>query len=131
MQHKIDTKEKFHVITPEISFLSEIMADELIQTLRKQSQITPGNIIVNAKHIAQTNVAALQYLVELRTELYDSNKSFVFCCATAAVMAIINENELQDALNVTPTESEAWDIVQMDEIEREFFTDENNIDALD
>jgi hypothetical protein len=28
--------------------------------------------------------------------------------------------ELLEVLNVTPTESEAWDIVQMEEIEREF-----------
>jgi hypothetical protein len=27
--------------------------------------------------------------------------------------------ELMDFLNITPTESEAWDIVQMEEIERE------------
>jgi hypothetical protein len=27
--------------------------------------------------------------------------------------------ELLDLMNITPTESEAWDIVQMEEIERE------------
>ena len=28
---------------------------------------------------------------------------------------------IDDILNITPTESEAWDIVQMEEIEREYF----------
>jgi hypothetical protein len=32
--------------------------------------------------------------------------------------------ELFDFLNCTPTESEAWDIVQMEEIERELLGDE-------
>ena len=27
-------------------------------------------------------------------------------------------------MNVTPTESEAWDILQMEEIEREFFNED-------
>jgi hypothetical protein len=32
----------------------------------------------------------------------------------------LEKNELLELMNVTPTESEAWDIVQMEEIEREF-----------
>jgi hypothetical protein len=31
----------------------------------------------------------------------------------------LDEKELLELMNVTPTESEAWDIVQMEEIERE------------
>jgi len=30
---------------------------------------------------------------------------------------------LSDTINITPTESEAWDIVQMEEIERELGLD--------
>ncbi len=32
---------------------------------------------------------------------------------------VLDENELLEVMNVTPTESEAGDIVQMEEIERE------------
>ncbi|RYZ15978.1 MAG: anti-anti-sigma factor, partial [Chitinophagaceae bacterium] len=32
--------------------------------------------------------------------------------------------DLLELMNVTPTESEAWDIVQMEEIERELLDDE-------
>jgi hypothetical protein len=32
----------------------------------------------------------------------------------------LDNNDLLEILNVTPTESEAWDIVQMEEIEREY-----------
>jgi len=34
-------------------------------------------------------------------------------------MSLFESEDLPDVLNITPTESEAWDIVQMDEIERE------------
>jgi hypothetical protein len=36
----------------------------------------------------------------------------------------LNNEELLELFNVTPTESEAWDIVQMEEIEREFMDEE-------
>jgi hypothetical protein len=35
------------------------------------------------------------------------------------VKDMFGKDELLDQLNVVPTESEAWDIVQMEEIERE------------
>jgi hypothetical protein len=35
------------------------------------------------------------------------------------VETIFDQLELLEMMNVTPTESEAWDIVQMEEIERE------------
>jgi hypothetical protein len=45
-------------------------------------------------------------------------------------MAALDELDLTDILNITPTESEAWDIVQMEEIERELLgNDADNIDT--
>jgi len=34
-----------------------------------------------------------------------------------------NKLELLELMNITPTESEAWDILQMEEIERELLKD--------
>ena len=36
---------------------------------------------------------------------------------------MLDAAELLEIMNVTPTESEAWDIVQMEEIERELLSD--------
>jgi Trp operon repressor len=36
----------------------------------------------------------------------------------------LDKEELLELLNSTPTESEAWDIVQMEEIERELLDNE-------
>jgi len=36
------------------------------------------------------------------------------------------DKNILDLLNVTPTESEAWDIAQMEEIERELMKDFDN-----
>jgi hypothetical protein len=40
------------------------------------------------------------------------------------VEEFLDKIEVLDLLNYTPTETEAWDIVQMEEIERELFEDE-------
>ena len=42
----------------------------------------------------------------------------------------VTANEMLEVMNVTPTESEAWDIVQMEEIERELMDgDDMEFDA--
>ena len=40
------------------------------------------------------------------------------------MVQLLEEKELLEFMNVTPSESEAWDILQMEEIEREFLRDE-------
>ena len=37
---------------------------------------------------------------------------------------LLDKKELLEVMNTTPSESEAWDIVQMEEIERELLGDE-------
>jgi hypothetical protein len=41
------------------------------------------------------------------------------------VEAFLDEKELLEIMNVTPTESEAYDIVQMEEIERDLLGGED------
>jgi hypothetical protein len=44
------------------------------------------------------------------------------CCKfQPSVEEFLEKNEFLEEMNVTPTESEAWDIVQMEEIERDLF----------
>jgi hypothetical protein len=40
------------------------------------------------------------------------------------VVQLLEQKELLEFMNVTPSESEAWDMVQMEEIERELLGDE-------
>ena len=39
---------------------------------------------------------------------------------------MLKKQDLFDLLNITPTESEAWDIVQMEEVERELLGGEDS-----
>ena len=57
--------------------------------------------------------------------------SFVICNLQPKVEAVFEKEELIDVMNITPTESEAWDIVQMEEIERELMGDFEEPSPLD
>jgi DNA replication initiation complex subunit (GINS family) len=67
---------------------------------------------------------AAETLVKVQQKFYEGNASFVICELTSEAEAFLDKEDLLELMNVTPTESEAWDIVQMEEIERELLGDE-------
>ncbi|MBA3675376.1 MAG: STAS domain-containing protein [Chitinophagaceae bacterium] len=120
MKVKIDTKERFHVINLEESVLSANMTEELKQTLLPYLEMEIKNVILKLKSIEEIDITAANTIVSLQQTFYDNNASFVICEMQKSVADFFNQQELLETLNVTPSESEAWDIVQMEDIEREF-----------
>ncbi|MEP6951779.1 MAG: STAS domain-containing protein [Ginsengibacter sp.] len=120
MKVKIDTKEKFHVITIEESVLSANMTGELTEILLSFLNKTPKNLVINFEKIAKIDVTAANTMVTIQQTFYDANCSLVICNLRPEIETYLDEKELLELMNVTPTESEAWDIVQMEEFEREF-----------
>lgn len=124
MNVKIDTKEKFHVITPGEITLSENMTEEFSQLLLSCLEKDIKNVVLSLKEVTSIDSSVAQAIVNCQQEYYENQNSFVVCDMSSAVEGFFDEAELLDLLNFTPTESEAWDIVQMEEIERELFEDE-------
>ena len=119
MQFKIDTKEKFHVITLPGSSITATMTEELADCLLPYLQNDVKNLVLILKDIETIDNAAAEKLVSIQQKFYENNASFVICQLQKQVEEFLDQNELLEMLNVTRTESEAWDIVQMEEIERE------------
>src|ERR1700743_2613023 len=119
MQVKIDTREKFHAITILEPALAANMTEELEQCLLPVLQKDVKNVVLILKDIQTVDEAAAESLVRIQQEFYDNGNSFVICELTPAVEQSLEDNSLLEFMNVTPTESEAWDIVQMEEVERE------------
>ena len=63
--------------------------------------------------------------MHIQQKFYENSASFVICELQKQVEDFLDQNELLEMMNVTPTESEAWDIVQMEEIEREMMDGED------
>jgi len=119
MNFKIDTKEKFTVITPLQFHLSDNLTAELDQTAHNCLQTDIKNVVLNMKEVVSLDEAAATNLMMLQQSFYENNTSFVICEIQPAVSEKLEQMELTEAMNITPSESEAWDIVQMEEIERE------------
>jgi anti-anti-sigma factor len=119
MEVKIDTKEKFHVITLSQANLSATMTDELSDRLLSYLQADIKNIVLNLKELQSLDNISAETLVKIQQKFYDNNASFVICELQPKVEEFLDKDELLEMMNITPTESEAGDIVQMEEIERE------------
>ena len=126
MQVKIDTKEKFHAITVPGPSISASMTEELANSLLSFLQNDVKNVVLTLREIQQLDLAAAEKLVFIQQKFYENNASFVVCELQKPVEKFLDENELLEMMNVTPTESEAWDIVQMEEIEREMMDEEED-----
>ena len=125
MQVKIDTREKFHVITIKEPELAANMTAELENSLLPLLQKEVKNVVLNLQDIKNMDDAAADWLVKTQQTFYEQNASFVVCSLQPALEDWLDKKELLEVMNVTPTESEAWDIVQMEEIEREFMNDDD------
>lgn len=119
MEVKIDTKEKFSVVTPLLPDLTVNIAASLEQTCLNQLETSIKNVVLQMDQVQRIELEAATNLAALQQRFYEKSSSFVICGISKEVEAVFESLELMEFLNITPSESEAWDIVQMEEIERE------------
>lgn len=125
MEVKTDTKEKFHVIRVETAELPANLAAELNRQLLELLKDTIKNVVLNLSGVKNISEEAGEALVRTQQKFYENNASFVICELTNEVEQFLDDKELLELMNVTPTESEAYDIVQMEEVERELLGDKD------
>lgn len=124
MEVKTDTKEKFHVITVETADLTANMAAELNRLLSDILKVTIKNVVLNLKDVKNIQEEAAEILVRTQQQFYENNASFVMCEVNPETETFLDEKGLLELMNITPTISEASDIVQMEEIERDLLNEE-------
>ena len=122
---KSDTKEKFHVITLSESQISASIADDMAVQILAFLQEEVKNVVMNLDSVSAIELPAAEKLVQIQQQFYENGSSFVICNLQPQVEQFLDENELLELMNVIPTESEAWDIVQMEEMEREVFGEDD------
>ena len=125
MEVKIDTKEKFTTITVLEQELSVNMTEELSKLLLTYLQKDIPHIILDLNMVTEADETVCTEIANIQQMFYENSCSFVICGLQATLEKKLDGMELLELMNVTPTESEAWDIVQMEEIERELLDDED------
>lgn len=120
MKVKIDTKEKFTVITIDEPVLSANMTASLKDLLLPYLDKEIKNVVLKLTSVKEIDTDVAEQFVHIQQKFYEQNASFVICELQKSVEQFLNQSELLEVMNITPTESEAWDIIQMEEIEREY-----------
>ena len=126
MDVKIDTNEKFTVITPTEAEITANMTEELVELLLSYLNKAVPHVILNLQVVKTMDDAAGQKIAEAQQHFYKNNCSFVICALNKEIEISLENAELLELMNITPTESEAWDMLQMEEIERELLSDFDN-----
>ena len=123
MNVKTDTKEKFSVITPVMPEITANMTEELKELLVSYLQKDIPHVVLKMNEVTTLSPEAAETIALVQQKFYEKNASFVVCEMSPAMEDQLEKQELLEIMNTTPTESEAWDIVQMEEIERELLGD--------
>ncbi len=119
MNFKIDTKEKFCVIRiEEIQFI-DTMSATLSEICNQKLTETVKNVILDFSKVESMSNTAIENISSLQQLFFENQASFVLCCLNDSLKKQMIDVFESLEYAITPTESEAWDIVQMDEIERE------------
>jgi anti-anti-sigma regulatory factor len=116
---KIDTKEKFAVLTLETADITANMSASLTDHCKSVLNSPQKNLILNLEHVETMDPIIVNALTESQQYFYENSASFVVFGIKEKLETSLDEMEVLEMWNITPTESEAWDIVQMEEIERE------------
>ena len=125
MRIKIDTKERFQVITPLDPHLTARLAEDLQEKLLSglgNDKAPDGgfsHLVLSLLEVESVEESAASIVANIQCKFYEQGYSFVICCMQKEVEKVFEELGLLELMNITPTESEAWDILQMEEIERE------------
>ena len=119
MNIKIDTKEIFYVISLLDSEMTANMSATLLDLITKQQEEEVKSLILQLGKVTAMNEGFASTLIAVKEALNKKNKSFVICNLSENIKQNLIEWGILDNIESAPTESEAWDIVQMEEIERE------------
>lgn len=119
MKFKLDTKEKFAVIEVLEPKFSANMAEEFSQLVAGLSRHNVPHIVLSLQAVNEIDQDMATSIAKQQLEYYNEGNSFVICSLNHGVASVFETLHLLEDMNVTPTQSEAWDIVQMEEIERE------------
>jgi anti-anti-sigma factor len=120
MKVKISTNGKFHAITvlePTLAANMTAALHDLCEPLLKHEV---KNLLLNLKDIQKLDSAAAEAILELRNLFHSNGASFILCELQPPVKKYFEQNEQFEIIQITPTQSEASDIIFMEEIEREY-----------
>ncbi len=124
MKFKIDTKDTFTIIMPEEGQIDAKMTAALHEQCQEIRQSGSNNLIVDFQNCNEMDGTAVQGFVELHEESYSQDMSLVYTGISKQGINILKQDETDLLINIAPTMKEAIDIISMEILERDLFSEE-------
>lgn len=124
MKFKIDTKDTFTIIMPEEGQIDAKMTAALHEHCQEIRQSGSNNLIVDFQNCNEMDGTAVQGFVELHEESYSQDMSLVYTGISKQGINILKQDETDLLINIAPTMKEAIDIISMEILERDLFSEE-------
>lgn len=124
MRFKIDTKEKILIISPEISKLDANLSGAFVSEITGLPELEGRNLILDMALVQEADEAGIQAILTVYRYQYGSNLSCAITSLNNTLTAAISREDSDELLNITPTLSEAIDLVMMESLERELLDGE-------
>ena len=123
MRFKIDTKEKIVILRPETEVLDANLSEAFIREINELPELEGRNLILDMALVQSADEAGIQAILTVYRQQYDSNLSCAITSLNNTLTATIRKN-IDEELNITPTLSEAIDMVMMESLERDLLDEE-------
>jgi len=123
MRFKIDTKEKIVIFRPEIQVLDANLSEAFVREISELPELDGRNLILDMALVESADEAGIQAILTVYGQQYDSNLSCAITNVNNTLTAALHKYSDYE-LNITPTLSEAIDMVMMESLERDLLDEE-------
>ena len=124
MEFKIDTKVTYCTIIPIFDRISANLTGELGKKCGELRQSGSINFIIDLQHCTEIDKTAIKELIAMHEESYGRNESLVFTGINKKVITALKKEETDLLINIARRMEEAIDIISMEILERDLFSEE-------
>ncbi len=119
MNFEVKNEEKYTLITTKVEKLDSLNAPDLKSELVVINKNGIRNLIINLEHTRYCDSSGLSAILVGNRLCKNSGGTFVVTGLQVSVKKLISISQLESVLNITPTVSEAVDLIMMEEVERD------------
>ncbi len=119
MNFEVKNEDKYSLVTSKVEKLDSLNAPDLKSELVMMNKNGVRNIIINLDETRYCDSSGLSAILVGNRLAKNSGGTFVVTGLQASVKKLISISQLDSVLNITPTVSEAIDLVMMEEVERD------------
>lgn len=119
MNFEVNNEDKHALITAKVEKLDSLNAPDLKSELVVLNKNGVRNIVVNLEHTRYCDSSGLSAILVGNRLCKNAGGTFVVTGLQSSVKKLISISQLESVLNITPTVSEAVDLVMMEEVERD------------